>query len=355
MNSKNGPGSRTDAQNSIGLMLYRRWIHRRERHLSLLDTNRQVLPFEWGLDWLPRSSANGRDPLEHLQAFAEEALRGSEAFFSVPSLKEWRFNGERLHFESPLRSLDDFNNQASFRYFPAEDSERAVIVIPQWNADQGSHVALCRIFAKLGISVLRHCLPYHEERLPPNMLRADYMVSPNLGRTLQTTRQAVLEVRQAIDWLIQRGYRRIGVAGTSIGSCVGYLAFVHDSRLRTGVFNHVSSFFADVVWTGLSTRFVKWGLKEHIELEELRKCWAPISPYYFVHRLASDERPHRLITASYDLTFRPELSELVFEAYRKVGASCDRVDLPCGHYTTAHFPFSYLDGWYICSFMRRHL
>jgi len=336
-------------------MLYRRWIQNKERRLTLADTNRQVFPFEWGLKWLPETPINGSTPLQRLQAFAGEGLKNSEEFFACPTLEQWDFEGERLLFSSPLKLVDDFNNTASFRYFPAPDSDRAVIVIPQWNADQESHVALCRILRRIGISALRCCLPYHEERRPPNMIRADFMVSPNLGRTLQSTRQAVLEIRQAADWLFQRGYRRVGVMGTSIGSCVGFLAFAHDSRLHTAVFNHVSSFFADVVWTGLSTRFVKWGLEEHIELEDLRRCWAPISPYYHVAKLAGDKRPHRLITARYDLTFRPELSQIVFDTYQAVGAHCDRVELPCGHYTTAHFPFNYLDGWHICSYLRKHL
>ncbi len=336
-------------------MLYRRWIHNRERRLTLADTNRQVFPFEWGLECLPESPNNGVTPLQQLQTFADAGLENSNQFFSCPTLEQWKFDGKRLTFASPLTSRDAFNNTASFCYFPAKDADRAVIVIPQWNADPESHVVLCRILSRLGISALRSCLPYHEERRPPNMIRADFMISPNIGRTLQATRQAILEIRQAADWLLQKGYTRVGVMGTSIGSCVGYLAFVHDSRLRTAVFNHVSSYFADVVWTGLSTRYVKWGLEKHIGLEDLRRCWAPVSPYYHVAKLASDRRPHRLITARYDLTFRPELSQIIFDTYKTVGARCDRVDLPCGHYTTAHFPFNYLDGWHICNYLRKNL
>ena len=80
-------------------------------------------------------------------------------------------------------------------------------------------------------------MPYHEQRLPPDMKRADYMVSPNIGRTVHATRQAVLEVRQLVTWLKEQGYERIAVVGTSIGSCVTYLAFVHDPSICTAVFN----------------------------------------------------------------------------------------------------------------------
>ncbi|MGW8180436.1 MAG: alpha/beta hydrolase family protein, partial [bacterium] len=216
-------------------------------------------------------------------------------------------------------------------------------------------VGLCKIIQKLGMTAARVTLPYHEERCPGGHRRADYMVSPNIGRTIHAVRQAVLEVRQLVRWLRERRYRKIGLVGTSIGSCIGYLAFAHDTGIDTAVFNHVSAYFADVVWTGLSTRYVQWGLEGNIKLPGLRACWAPLSPWHYVEKLRENIRPHRLITAKYDLTFLPELGELLLERYRSLDLPCDLRHLPCGHYTTAHFPFKYLDGWYICRYLKSRL
>ncbi len=68
------------------------------------------------------------------------------------------------------------------RWFPAR-GRRAVIVMPQWNADGVSQNALCRIFNMLGISALRMSMPYHDIRRPAGITRADYAVSANIGRT----------------------------------------------------------------------------------------------------------------------------------------------------------------------------
>ncbi len=337
------------------MSLYRRWIHRRERRMALRDPHRRVHDFDWGLEWLGLEALNSQPPLSTLRSFAAETVRASDAFFTPPPLSDWELKGQVLRFGSPCQSRDRLNNRAQCRLFESPGSRRAVVVIPQWNAESDSHVGLCRILQRLGITALRLTLPYHENRRPPGMRRADFMVSPNLGRTLQTIRQAVLEVRQAAAWLRRQGYRQVAVMGTSIGSCVGYLAFVHDRSLQVGIFNHVSGFFADVVWTGLSTRFIRWGLEEKINLPQLRECWAPISPLYFVTRLQGDSRRHLLIWAKYDLTFLPKLSEQVFQHYRQLGIRCDHVSLPCGHYTTARFPFNYLDGWHICRYLQRHL
>ena len=45
----------------------------------------------------------------------------------------------------------------------------------------------------MGVSALRLSLPYHDVRMPPELTRADYIVSANVGRTAQVNRQAVLD------------------------------------------------------------------------------------------------------------------------------------------------------------------
>ncbi len=319
------------------------------------DTNRRAFPFEWGLDWLGLDSAEDDSPLSSLRAYARDFLSRSPDLFRAPSAQNLIWNGSRLTFQSPLPGLVPANSRGEARIFESEASKAAVVVLPQWNADEGGHVLLCKLIQKLGMTAVRYCLPYHENRRPPEMLRADLMVSPNIGRTFHAIHQAVLELRQIVQCLREQGYERIGVMGTSVGSCVAYLAFVHDPGINVGVFNHVSAHFADVVWRGLATRYVRWGLDGRVSLEDLRDCWAPISPVHYVSKLAGDQRPHLMITAKYDLTFLPELTELVVDEYRRHQVPLDRIDMPCGHYTMGHFPYSWIDGWHVCTYLRRHL
>jgi hypothetical protein len=186
--------------------------------------------------------------------------------------------------------------------------------------------------------------------------RADFLVSPNVGRTLQSMRQAVLDTRAAVAWLRARGFGRVGIAGTSIGSCTAFLAFVHEPSIRAGVFNHVSGYFADVVWRGISTRHVRAGIEGSLTLEELREAWLPVSPMSFAGRLKTlPARPMRFIAARHDLTFPADLSREVIEAVRATGAPLDVSWLPCGHYTSGERPWVYLDGWKIVGFLRKNL
>lgn len=336
-----------------------RFIRARERRHAARDTNRVVRPFEWGAEFVAEH-ANGDDPRRVFARHTREALARSDLFFALPDITDYSLEGDRLTWTSAVGTPSPENNTARARFFPAREGgrgpSRAVVVLPQWNADAESHVALCGLFARLGIAALRVTLPYHEERRPPELERADYLVSSNLGRTIQSMRQAVLDTRAAVRWLRERGYERVGIVGTSVGSCTGFLAFVHDPLLDAGVFNHVSGYFADVTWHGISTRHVRAGIEGTLTLEELRDIWLPISPMPFAERLVGQPpRPMRFIAARHDLTFPAELSRDVIARVRGLGIPLDVSWLPCGHYTSGERPWVYLDGWKIVTFMRRHL
>ncbi|MBI4468546.1 MAG: alpha/beta hydrolase family protein [Acidobacteria bacterium] len=325
------------------------------------STNRRVLPFEWGIECLIEG-AGGEDPERLLGDYVENSIQASERFYDphanghVGDHAGFLLTGGELTFQSAIPTPYRENNVARFRYFPAPAAHGAVLVLPQWNADERSHVTLCRVIQATGISALRMTLPYHGARRPSHLERSDYMISPNIGRTIQAVRQALLDLRRAIDWLSSRGYRQFGIAGTSIGSCIAFLAYCHEPRLQVAVCNHVSGYFADAVWTGITTRHVREGIETHLELEALRRYWSVISPLTFAPRLRNDHRRRiLLIAARYDLSFLPHLSQQIMDACRKQKTAHDVAWLPCGHYTSGAFPFNFYEGYLIARYLRSHI
>lgn len=335
-------------------------MHARERWYSQRDTNRIVRPFEWGASFISEH-VNGEDPRQTFREHTREVMERSEDFFALPQVSDYKLEDDVLTWTSSVHTPSPENNTARARFFRASEKQydhkrRAVVILPQWNADSESHLVLGRVLNRLGISALRLTLPYHEERRPPELERADYLVSSNVGRTIQSVRQAVLDARAAITWLIEQGYNRIGIMGTSIGSCTAFLTYAHDERIDMGVFNHVSGYFADVVWHGISTRHVREGFGDSLSLEELREYWLPISPIPFIPRLLKiRERPTRFIAARHDLTFPVNLSQEVIEETKRHGIPLDVAWLPCGHYTSGEKPWVFLDGWKIAAFFKKHL
>ena len=354
------------------------FFHAWERRLASVTTDRVVRPFEWGLEWMPQNGH--QDPNQHpsdaLGSWVSQVMSDTDAFFTPAPTSDYHFEpavdgSGLLTFPSALVTPHPDNNTVRCRFFPARHQragrrgERvgagphefkkgpAVLVIPQWNADPDGHVGLCRLLAWNGMGALRLSLPYHDQRMPPELHRADYIVSANVTRTVQVCRQAVLDARRAVAWLAAQGYGPIGILGTSLGSCLALLTTAHEPLIRAEALNHISPLFADVVWRGLSTRHVREGLEGHIELDLLRALWKPISPQWYLERLR--DRQTLLVYAKYDLTFPRDLSEDLVRAFREGGIPHEVAVLRCGHYSTGKAPFKFVDGWVLTRFLKKAL
>ena len=348
------------------------FFHAWERRLAAATKDRLVRPFEWGADWLT-VDAHPEAPDLAVDRWVDEVMRDTPAFFHTPPTSEYDFTAAQpdaqrkgeagtLRFPSALVTPHAVNNTVIGRWFPAASDiqpvyrkgrGRAVVVLPQWNSDAEGHIGLSRLLARFGISALRLSLPYHDARMPPELTRADYIVSSNIARTVQVCRQAVLDTRRAVAWLDSLGYERIGILGTSLGSCLAMLTSAHEPRIKAQALNHVSPYFADVVWRGLSTRHVREGLNGHVDLERLRRLWRPISPFSYLERVRQTET--LLVYAAYDLTFPVDLSRLLIDEFRRLGLPHETAMLPCGHYSTGSVPFKFIDGYLLTRFLLKKL
>ena len=362
-----------------------KFFHAWERRLASVTKDRVVRPFEWGLDWIEANGHSREAPPESvLLDWASHALSDSQKFFDTPDTSDYTFTPQTggatgaLSFPSPMHTPHPENNTVHALYFRSAQSakrpssigdrrpsigdrpasrtrsaKRAVVVLPQWNADPSGHVGLCHLLNRFGLSALRLTLPYHDARRPPELNRADYIVSSNVGRTMQVCRQAVMDTRRAVAWLHKQGYDRIGILGTSLGSCLSLLTAAHEPLIRAQALNHISPYFADVVWRGLSTQHVRTGLDGHIDLDTLRTMWLPISPQMYLDRVK--DKKTLLVYAMYDLTFPVDLSQNLIREFQQRRIPHEVVILPCGHYSTGVAPFKYLDGFVLARFLDRNL
>jgi hypothetical protein len=340
-------------------------FHAWERKLAAISKDRVVRPFEWGLDWLATTDRRVASPPANLVAdWVADVMADTDAFYTPPPTTNYTLtaaieNGEELlTFPSAMQTPQPENNTVYCRLFharenPDREHRAAILVLPQWNSDAGGHVGLSRLLTMNGLTALRLSLPYHDRRMPPELRRADYIVSSNIVRTLQVCRQAVLDARRAIAWLHAQGYDRIGILGSSLGSCLSLLTTAHEPLVRAQALNHISPYFADVVWRGISTAHVREGLDGHIELELLRELWQPLSPANFIERLR--DRKTLLVYARYDLTFPVDLSRDLVRQFERQGIPHELAVLRCGHYTTGVTPFKFIDGWILSRFLRRAL
>jgi dienelactone hydrolase len=357
-----GEGYAILKKNTAMTKAYERWIRSWEDKLCNRATNRVVRHFEWGLDWTKqwpsaqRHPKNGESPEDYVGKLNQAALVDSDEFFAYQRPTDFRlFPDGMLRFRSPVESPYPENNIVHAKWFPAQNSKKAVVLLPHWNCPADGHYALCRGLQRLGISTLRLSLPYHDYRMPAELQRADYAMSANVCRTIDATRQAVIDVRACFDWLEEQGFERLGIVGTSLGSSYACLASAHDPRISVNVFNHCSTYVADVVWTGLSTQHVRKTLEEHLDLDRLRELWRAISPISYLEKFAARKHKSLFIYAAYDTTFLPKMSRDIVNKVGELGVDHKVVVLPCGHYTLGETPFKFIDGYHICRFVKANL
>jgi hypothetical protein len=383
--------------------LYAKWMYDWEYALTTRDTNRIVRPLEWGFDWLADFSplaaeatgasadAAEASDLDRMIAVNQEIVARADDFFGYETPTDFRLEArhpqlfptnvrpetlaqdaelkrqaaageleaaEFLRFTSAVRTRYPENDVVNARWYPASPEKQAgkpkqaIIVMPQWNADAFSHNALCTLFNRFGISALRLSKPFHDIRRPAELERSDYAVSSNIGRTTEACRQAVVDIRSCLDWLESEGYEQFGVLGTSLGSCYAFIAAAHDARLKVCAFNHASTWFGDVVWTGQSTRHIREAFEQAGLTQDLtRQIFTGISPMSYMERFAANPKRVLVVHATYDLTFLREFSLDVLVNFERHGVDYVSKVLPCGHYTTGETPYKYIDGWYLGSFV----
>lgn len=337
-------------------------IRRYEHARWTVDNNRRVYPFEWGLEHIG-GRADEPDPRRFLNAWLDETLEHSDEFFATTPAEDYVLHppqngasgGQVLTFTSQVASPWANNNLVHARFFRARGNGPAVVLLPNWNAKWHGQVNLCRWLNKLGISVLRLSLPYHDYRVAPGHERADQLVGSNVGLTIQATRQAITDTRRCLLWLGQQGYGKLGLVGTSIGSAIGSITMAHDQTARAGAFLHVSTYFADVVRTGMNTSHVWEGLHTKVTEDELRRYWTPISPVPYMDRLRGTGQRMLMISGRYDPTFWYEFTQEMFESLRQKGIDLETMTLPCGHYSLELAPFAFPAGLRLGLFLLQSL
>ena len=334
---------------------FERQIRRYEHRRWTTDDNRRVQPFYWGLEHIG-GNPDELNPGEFVRQYARRAIESSREWYAVEAATDYRLEGDNvLTFTSSIESPWPENNTVYAQLFTAPKRGPAVLLLPNWNAKWVGQRGLCVWLQRVGVSVLKMSLPYHDRRMPKGHERADQLVGPNVGLTLQANRQAVQDARRCLRWLEQEGFTSLGILGTSIGSSVGYITLVHDESLRAGGFFHVSTYFADVVSQGMTTSHVWEGLRHHVTVDELRDYWAPISPMPYVERGMGAGKSAFMVYGKYDPTFLPELTKQMLAALRRHGARPRTLELDCGHYSLELPFFSHIAGYRMLSFLRSAL
>ncbi|TIV81703.1 MAG: dienelactone hydrolase-related enzyme [Mesorhizobium sp.] len=291
--------------------------------------------------------------IEEFCALADQAV-ADPAFFDEPSVSDQGF--ERLDgwlkFPSDISTDIEQNNVVSAKITESGSFDQAMVIFHHWNASARNR-QIANFFSQRGITVVEIAMPYHFERSRPGSVHADYMLSPNLGRTIQSVRQAVLDGRKLIRWLKSEGYREISVLGMSLGSWVAAIVAAHDLAVSKASLFLTAGSLADMVWSGRATRSIRDSLEPEIQLTDLRRAWGPLNLENYAHSLARPDLDLQVVLAKRDKVVLPELSERFMQRLKDAGARPNILELNCGHYSLAMPPYILLAGLSLKRLLRR--
>lgn len=317
----------------LGHSMYRKWLCGwDEKQAATGDLVKRPMAFDINSNaCFPDSHAD-----HDIQSFCGLATKASRDinFYGgdLGAKPDYAQSGPILSFTSRIDTPEKANNCVSTRLTESNGSQHALVVLHHWNATKRND-RLASFYAKRGLTVAEMALPYHFERSRLGALHADYMLSANLGRTLGAVRQAVLDVRDLVACLFDKGYTRFSIMGMSLGSWIAGLAAAHDPRIERASLFLCGDSLADMVWTGRATRLIRESLEGKLNLDQLRSAWLPADLSIHAPLFGRADFAMQVILAKHDTVVLPEISNRLIATMRDVGCSPEVVELNCGHYS----------------------
>jgi pimeloyl-ACP methyl ester carboxylesterase len=318
------------------------------------DAKRVAEPLTIGAS-LAFGDADEDTSLATLAERVKESIVAAHRFYGIEAneASDFVFDGDVLTFRSDIVTETEPNNIVYAKVYEGGRRRSAVVVLPHLNAETWGYQGLSQRLMRLGLTVVELTLPYHGLRSRPGSVISDYFVSPNIGRTIRTVRQAVLDTRKTLNWLSDRGYQNIGLVGASLGSCIAGLVAAHDARILVSALLLTAGDFSEVVWTGRATQYMKKALAVGTTLDELRAVWSIASPGNFAKELSRVGHTMLIISGRRDRVVLPCLTERFFDQLRSHKAQCDWRVLGCGHYSMGSFPFNAAAFLMVARFLNR--
>lgn len=337
--------------NVSAVLSYSKWLDRwDEERASLGDRDKAPSPFLLQ----PELAFDGSVASSTLDAFCSLARLASvdPQYFreDADASQCWSVAPESVQFPSAIVTDVTNNNIVRASITPGRGLKRAVVLFHHWNA-RSRQTSLAKLLAWAGITVVEIEMPYHFSRHREGSRYADYMLSPNLGRTMQSVRQAVLDGRRLVRFLKGCGYENIAVLGMSLGSWIAGLVAAHDPAVSKAALLLTGGDLAEMVWTGRATQHIRTSLEPNIHLSDLRRAWLPFSLEQYSPQLARAGLEIQVILARRDKVVRPEVSERFVERMTAAGSTLVVSQLNCGHYSLGLPPHNLEVAWKLIRFL----
>src|SRR6266550_6887314 len=214
-----------------------------------------------------RLHARSRDEMARYVSACEKLT--AQNFYAVPNGAEIASAigdrpGPTITWRSPIITNFPANNVARADFFPCPRGWNAPTVLMLHALMSASHIGYRRCAARLNELGWNACfvhLPYHYSRVPPGYWNGELAITADLIRNAEGLRQGVIEVRQLIAALRDRGCREFGVLGTSYGGWIGALLAMVEQDFRFVALMAPIVNVEHAIWESPGTHFMRRELR----------------------------------------------------------------------------------------------
>jgi 1-acyl-sn-glycerol-3-phosphate acyltransferase len=280
-----------------------------------------------------RLHARSREEMERYVTICEKLT--AETYYAVPNGAEIATvisdrPGATITWRSPIDTKFPANNIARADFFPCAQGWRAPTVLMLHALMSASHIGYRRYaarFNKLGWNACFVHLPYHYSRVPRGHWNGELAITADLIRNAEGLRQGVIELRQLMAILRERGCTEFGVLGTSYGGWIGALLAMVERDFRFVALMAPIVNVEHAIWESPAARFMRRELhRAKIEPSLIARHFHLSSPMH--NQPLCDADRVLFVAGEFDLIARPEDVEKIHGNWR--GSELLRV--PQGHF-----------------------
>lgn len=295
------------------------------------------------------NEAEERDAISRDLAFTN--ISEGEQFFSpILPAEPINYKENNVIFQSDITTRDEGNNTFECVVTDSGSKDHALVVFHHWYA-RSRYNAFSKFFAAKGITVIEATLPYHFSRGSDDYSEEQFF-NANLGRTVRSMRQAVLDGRKIIRWLHSQGYNKISVIGMCLGGTVAGLIAAQEEKVDKAVLMVAPGSPADLVWTAETMTSLRGRIEPAMSLEELRTAWGLVNLEMHLFGLTRRRLDMMFVLGEDDTITRPQASDRVIELLTKCNRSPEVLRLNCGHSSVGIFPYNIIAARKVLRFLK---
>jgi 1-acyl-sn-glycerol-3-phosphate acyltransferase len=266
-----------------------------------------------------RLHARSRDEMERYVTECEKLT--AHDFYTVPrngGPANAIGNGATLTWRSPISTKFPANNIARADFFQCTRGWSAPTVLMLHALMSATHIGYRRWaahFNGLGWNACFVHLPYHYSRVPRGYWNGELAITADLIRNAEGLRQGVIEVRQLIAALRDRGCREFGILGTSYGGWIGALLAMVERDFRFVALMAPIVNVEHAIWENPGARFMRRELRRaNIEPSLVARHFHLSSPMH--NQPLCDGDRVLFVAGEFDLIVRPADLETIHQKWR---------------------------------------